>query len=137
MGSRLLLGRLGVAALIGLALLLLVSGVNDNRTPASSLPAGLESVTPANSATNVPSQSTIVADLTFGNTGVLVVNGREIPLDQLDYERATGTLSFTPGKNREFVKLPGSDVRVVVIFWPEQGTREANAHEYPWTFNVL
>jgi hypothetical protein len=134
---RVLFGRIGVAALIAFALYLLISGVSENHTPTSALPRGLESVAPANLATNVPSQSTIVADLAFGDTGVLVINGREIPLDQLDYERATGVLSFTPGPDREFTKLPGSDVRVVVIFWPEQGSREADAREYAWTFNVL
>lgn len=131
-------GRLGVALAVAFALWLLVSGLNENK-PASSggaFPAGLESVSPANLATNVPSQATIVADLQFGQTGVLVINSREIPLDQLDYERATGTLSFTPGADREFAKLPGSDVSAVVIFWPEQGDRATDAREFAWTFKV-
>ena len=133
-----LFGRLGVALAVVLALWLLVSGLNENKpTPEKAgFPAGLEAVSPANLATNVPSQATIVADLAFGQTGVLVVNSREIPLDQLDYERATGTLSFTPGDGNELVKLPGSDVRAVVIFWPEQGERETDAREFAWTFKV-
>ncbi len=135
---RELLGRLGVAAAIAFALWLLVSGLNDNKpTPEQAgFPAGLESVSPANLATNVPSQATIVADLAFGQTGVLVINSREIPLDQLDYERATGTLSFTPADEQEFSKLPGSDVNAVVIFWPEQGDRETDGREFAWTFKV-
>ena len=135
---RELIGRFGVAAAIAFALWLLVSGLNENKpTPEQAgFPAGLESVSPTNLATNVPSQATILADLAFGQTGVLVINSREIPLDQLDYERATGTLSFTPGDDREFRKLPGSDVSAVVIFWPEQGDRETDAREFAWTFKV-
>ncbi len=138
-GSRReVLGRLGVALAVAFALWLLVSGLNENKpTPErAGFPTGLESVSPANLATNVPSQATIVADLEFGQTGVLVINSREIPLDQLDYERATGTLSFTPGADREFDKLPGSDVSAAVIFWPEQGERETDASEFAWTFKV-
>ena len=135
---RELAGRLGVALAVAFALWLLVSGLNENKpTPErAGFPTGLESVSPANLATNVPSQATIVADLEFGQTGVLVINSREIPLDQLDYERATGTLSFTPGVDREFAKLPGSDVRAVVVFWPEQGDRATDAREFAWTFKV-
>ncbi len=135
---REMLGRMGVALAVAFALWLLVSGLNENKpTPErAGFPAGLESVSPGNLATNVPSQATIVADLEFGQTGVLVINSREIPLDQLDYERATGTLSFTPGPDREFAKLPGSDVNATVIFWPEQGDRETDAREFSWTFKV-
>ncbi len=135
---RELAGRLGVALAIAFAVWLLVSGLNENKpTPErAGFPAGLESVSPTNLSTNVPSQATVVADLKFGQTGVLVINSREIPLDQLDYERATGTLSFTPGEDREFKKLPGGDVSAVVIFWPEQGERETDASEFAWTFKV-
>ncbi len=135
---RELAGRFGVALAVAFALWLLVSGLNENKpTPErAGLPAGLETVSPANLATNVPSQATIVADLEFGQTGVLVINSREIPLDQLDYERATGRLSFTPDTDREFEQLPGGDVRAVVVFWPEQGERETDAREFAWTFKV-
>lgn len=136
---RAALGRLGVALLIGFAAFLLAWGCSENQSiPAGSrVPNGLEIVSPANGSTNVPSQSTISADLQFGNTGVLVVAGKEIPLDQLDYVRATGLLSFTPGPGKDYSKLPGDSVRVTVIFWPEQGSRERDAHEYTWYFNVL
>lgn len=135
---RLMLGRMGVAVVIALALALLISGVSGNRsTPdAGALPNGIEHIGPGSLATNIPSQSTVFADLAFGNTGVLVIAGREIPLDQLDYQRATGMLSFTPGPEKEFQKLPGDDVRVVAIFWPEQGDRATDAHEYAWSFKV-
>ena len=135
---RLMLGRFGVAVLIALALALLISGVSGNQsTPdAGALPNGIEQIGPGSLATNIPSQSTVFADLAFGNTGVLVIAGREIPLDQLDYERATGMLSFTPGPDKEFKKLPGDDVRIVAIFWPEQGDRATDAREYAWSFKV-
>lgn len=134
---RALFARLGVAALIALAIALLISGVSGRSTgDAGALPEGIDAVGPAALATNVPSQSTVFADLAFGNTGVLVIGGREIPLDQLDYVRATGMLSFTPGEGKEYKKLPGNDLRVVAIFWPEQGDRATDAREYAWTFKV-
>jgi hypothetical protein len=134
---RTIVERVVIAALVALALFLLVQGCSENKVVRENgFPNGLEAVAPAPLAATVPSQSTVSADLAFGNTGVLNIAGIEIPLDQLDYERATGMLSFTPGPDREYKKLPGSDVRAIVIFWPESGTREADAHEYSWTFKV-
>ena len=50
----------------------------------------------------------------------------------MEIERGLG---FEP-TDREFEKLPGSDVSAVVIFWPEQGDRATDAREFAWTFKV-
>lgn len=129
---RFLTGALVIGSLIGL-----IYTFSSTQTKVENkYPVHLESVTPENSSQNVPSQSTISADLEFGYTGVLIVNGREIPQDQLVEVPATGQLSFSPGAGKEFSRLPGGLVRVTVAFWPTQGSREADVDSHTWVMNV-
>ena len=100
------------------------------------MPVEVEGLNPLPNAQTVPNQSTITADLQFGMVGVLIIDGREIPDDQVNYVRATGELSFTPGDGQELARLPGGPIRATVIYWPEQGTRETNAREFSWPFTV-
>ncbi len=127
-----------VAFVVAFCLVQIGIALNDNDAvdPAKP-PAALENVDPVRGAQTVPAQSTITADLQFGFQGALIVNGLEIPDDQVEYTRATGTLTFTPGAGKEYKLLPGGEVRVIVEFWPEQGTREADGEQYAWSFNVL
>ena len=77
-----LIPRLFLAALIAFALYLFGSGFADNQSkPPSRFPLGLEDVSPVNASTNVPRQSTIMADLAFGYTGVLIITGKEKPTE--------------------------------------------------------
>jgi hypothetical protein len=140
--TRELIGRLAAAALVAFALFLFASGFADHKSkPVGGLPPGIESVSPENLSTNVPKQSTVAVDLEFGYTGILTITGKEqpteIPLDQLDYVRSTGMLSFSPGDAKEFNSLPGDAVRVTVTYWPEAKTRQTAGKEFTWTFNVL
>lgn len=106
-------------------------------TSDEALEAGaVEAVMPPPNAPVVPSQSTVSADLQFGFEAVLVVDGTEIPLDQLDVIEAQGIVSFTPGRGKEFERFPGGGHVVRVIYWPQAGTRKADAREFSWRFNV-
>lgn len=127
-----------VAFLVAFCLVQIGTALNsvDSSDPAKP-PAAIENLDPVRGAQTVPGQSTITADLKFGYQGVLIVNGLEIPDDQVNYTRATGTLTFTPGKEKEYELLPGGEVRVVVIYWPEQGSRATDSQQYAWSFNVL
>lgn len=100
------------------------------------LPSGIESVSPVNNALTVPGQSTITVDLKFGYDADLIIDGVEIPRDQTKYDKATAVLRFTPGPDTDLRELPGGVRRVMVVFWPLDGTREANGETYNWTFTV-
>lgn len=135
--NRELLGKFLPGAIVITVLVLLVVAVTSTETKVESqYPKHLEAVTPANGSQNVPSQSSLVADLEFGYRGALIVNGREIPLDQVDETVATGELRFTPGAEKEFKKLPGGVVTATVVFWPTRGTRESDSTSYSWVVNV-
>jgi hypothetical protein len=135
--NRELLGKFLTGAIVIAVLVFLVVAVSSTETKVDSVyPKHLESVTPANASQNVPSQSSIVADLEFGYTGALIINGHEIPKDQVDEVVATGELRFTPADGKEFRRLPGGGVTATVVFWPSQGERETDAVSYSWILNV-
>ena len=135
--TRELLGKFLTGAIVIAVLVFLVVAVTSTETKVASLyPDHLESVTPGNASQNVPSQSSVVADLEFGYTGALIINGREIPKDQVDEVIATGELRFSPADGKEFRRLPGGAVTATVVFWPSQGDRETDAASFSWIVNV-
>jgi hypothetical protein len=103
-----------------------------------SYPDGIDSVDPLPKALTVPAQSTVKVDLSFGYDGALVINGREIPIDQINREavKNTGVFLFTPAEGSEFRLLPGPLVTAKVIFWPVTSTRAKDGQEFEWTFSV-
>ena len=123
--------------LVAAALLLIVDALGSAGGDApATRPPQFEALEPEPGAVNVPGQATVAADLVFGWTGVLVVNGTEIPMDQLDYVRATARLSYSPADGKELRRLPGGLVRVTAIIWPITGTRARDAVEDTWEFQV-
>ena len=128
--------RLLVALLVAGALVAMVWGFSQSTSPVRSMPEAVETLSPLPGAQTVPNQSSVTADLQFGMVGVLIIDGKEIPDDQVHYVRATGELSFTPGEGKELARLPGGPRRATVIYWPEQGTRETDAREFSWAFTV-
>ena len=135
-GFVLQIRRLLVALLVAVALFGVYWGFSQSTTPVRSMPEAVEALSPVPGAQTVPNQSTVTADLQFGTVGVLIIDGKEIPDDQAHYVRATGELSFTPGDGKDLVRLPGGPRLATVIYWPEQGSRELNAHEFSWSFTV-
>jgi hypothetical protein len=132
LAKRFLTGACVIAALTGLVYTLSSTETKVVRR----YPDHLEAVNPENSSQNVPAQSSVTADLEFGYTGALIINGRELPKDQVDETVATGELRFTPGPEKEFKRLPGGATTVTVVFWPTQGTRDTDADSYQWVLNV-
>ena len=135
--NRELLYRFATGALVIFAIIGLIYSFASTETKVTrAYPEHLESVSPENSAQNVPAQSTITADLEFGYTGALIVNGRELPKDQVDEVVATGELRFSPSDEKDIKRLPGGLINVTVVYWPTQGTREADSQSYQWVLNV-
>ena len=121
-----------IAALVGLVYTL---SSTETKVPLR-YPEHLEGVTPENGSQNVPAQSSIAADLEFGYSGALIVNGKELPKDQVDETVATGVVRFTPGPDKDIRRLPGGAVNITVVFWPTQGNRDVDSQSYQWVLNV-
>lgn len=130
--ARIAIGLLVLGCLVGVTW---GFGSAKNQTEGQ-LPSSIEAISPVNNALTVPSQSTITVDLKFGFDADLVIDGVEIPRDQTKYDKATAVLRFTPGVDTDMKELAGGVRRVMVIYWPLDGTREANGQTYNWTFTV-
>jgi hypothetical protein len=142
---------------IGLALIvrgLAVSITGDDR---ANLPETIESVEPVPAAEQVLSQTRVFVDLDNGYTGVLVIDGVELPTVSIDdlaeqftaepgqqidlpattiYEPGNSTLTFTPSDDALVQKFETGPHRVQVIYWKVIEGRQ-RPRSYSWTFTAV
>ena len=102
--------------------------------PKDSQPAGVVSFAPAEGST-VLRQSRIVAELRPGLVGVLVIDGVEIPEDQLEHLEGSNWVGFTPGSGTETGALKPGSRCAVVVYWPVEESRSV-ADQFRWCWNV-
>lgn len=76
-------------------------------------------------------------DLRPGWTGVLIVNGVEIPEDQLylDNLESLGQVLFTPGDDKAVERYLAGENCVTAVVWRVEESR-ADARNTDWCFNV-
>jgi hypothetical protein len=100
--------------------------------------AAVEQLVPGDGSPNVLRQSEIGIDLATGWTGVLSVNGVEIPEDQYRRNEPLNQVFFTPGEGQEIERLPAGPVIVVATIWrPVAGESREDGRQVVWRFNVL
>jgi hypothetical protein len=147
-----LLVSVGLAIGVGL----IVFGFTTARTgrDAQGLPDEIESIAPAK-GDQVLRQSTIEVDLVPGYRGVLVIDGQELPVVDLEGSVAAGpgdqvnsdikTTKFEPGNNTlTYQPQEGAPIaqfatglhEVQVIYWKIDESREAS-RSYTWQFEVI
>lgn len=87
-------------------------------------------------------QAQVGVDLAPGYTGVLLIDGVEIPLDQYTVPNPTdlsanplGQVFFAPGEGKEFEEFAEGDHTVTVIYWRADEGRES-ARSLTWSFSV-
>jgi hypothetical protein len=96
----------------------------------------VEALIPADGS-QIPSQSTIGIDLAPGWEGTLIVDGVEIPEDQLNTERRDlYRVEFTPGEGQVFESLPQGPQCVTAVVWEIAAGRE-DANNVSWCFEVV
>ncbi len=82
-------------------------------------------------------QSEIGIDLAPEWTGVLQINGVEIPEDQLRRVPAQNQVFFSPGPGKDIEELPPGQVSVVALIWlPVAAETRDDADTVRWTFQV-
>ena len=74
--------------------------------------------------------------LRSGLTGVIVLNGKRIPEDQLLIDNATGTISFRPGPDKEISRLPAGVNDAAVLYWSQTQAEPAKPKSFGWTFRA-
>lgn len=148
---------LSLVIAVGLVLIgrgLAVSLTGDAR---AKLPAEIESVEPYPEAIQVLSQSRVFVDLEPGYTGVLVIDGVELPtidIDDIDeqfeaepgqqielpattiFEPGNFTLTFVPSAEALVDKFDTGPHQAQVIYWKITEGRQ-HPLSYSWTFNVV
>jgi hypothetical protein len=97
----------------------------------------IEQVSPAPGSIVNP-RDDVVVRLRGGLTGVIVINGKRLPEDQLTIDNATSTITFRPDSGKELETLPAGTNDAAVLFWkqtepePPPGERDS----FRWSFRV-
>jgi hypothetical protein len=97
--------------------------------------ANVLDVRPDINTTAVQRQTRIYAKLKPGFIGSLVVNGVEIPADEVDHLEGANTIGYLPGPGTATGSLKPGQNCVLVFYWqPEAG--RATSQTFKWCFKV-
>jgi hypothetical protein len=129
---------IAVTLLVVLNLGVFLLNESDTSTPGrQSLPADIEAISP------LPGQltglvDTVTVDLADRYTGVLVIDGVEIPEDQLERVAGIQTVSFRPGPGKEISAFRAGDNTVTVKYWNGRlvDRPTTGLYSYSWTFRA-
>jgi len=127
-----------VVALAGVLFYLAFTSLGDDEDPLLSPGDSqvVENLIPRRNA-QVPQQSSVGIDLVVGWSGRLVVNGTEIPDDELVITPQLGLIEFTPGPTRTVEALDSGQNCVTAVIWRLQDGRGVNDRTIPWCFEVV
>jgi len=152
---KLLLASLVIASgivLVVVGLTRSVTGRDQQR-----LPDAIESVDPIRGATQIVQQSSVFVDLQTGYEAVMVLNGVELPMVNLDgtgtgelpkpgdqvalpaaaiLEPGNNTITYTPVEGGPVEALDTGLNTAEVIYWKTNEGR-TRARSYTWTFTVV
>jgi hypothetical protein len=133
----------GRVAVVGVTLLLVLNlGIvllNESDTSPQgeqALPVDVEAISPEPNQITGP-VDTVIVDLGDQYTGVLVVDGIEIPEDQLERQVGIQTVSFRPGPDKAISRFRAGENDVVVKYWNGRlQDRPAKPYSFSWSFQV-
>jgi hypothetical protein len=114
---------------------IVVLRTTDTTAKGRTFPITIDDVAPEPGSLAAPSD-TVTADISDNLTGVLKINGAEVPEDQTDRVVELGEISFRPGADKDIVRFPPGEVTVEVLYWPRGEKRPTNPHEFAWRFIV-
>lgn len=126
---------LGLAGVLALNLLIAAVFIGGRGDQGPALPPEIEDVIPAPNSVIRP-QEDVGADLDDNYTGVLLIDDREIPLDQLTIVPALGQVTFRPGEDKEIQRLAPGLHRATIEYWPQDKTREKAGRSFTWQFTA-
>jgi hypothetical protein len=148
---------LAASLVIGGGLTMIALGVTTGVTgnEAYRLPASVEEVDPVPGAVRVPAQTRVFVDLQTGYTGVLVIDGLELPTIDIGevnenaapgaqvtlpqatiFEPGNNTLTFVPDEGAPIEEFSQGEHRATVVYWKLDEGR-ATSKSFSWTFNVF
>jgi len=99
------------------------------------LNSDVRQVRPAPGSIAAP-QTDVEVRLQSGLTGVLVLNGKRLPEDQLVIDNSTSTIRFQPGEGKEVSRLPAGRNDLAVLYWGQTEPEPAKPKSFGWSFQV-
>jgi hypothetical protein len=131
---RVAIVAVAVLAVVNLGAILLASS---DTTPGGKvdLPTDVESISPENGAL-AGLVDDVTVDLRDSYTGVLVIDGVEIPEDQLSRVEELGLITFRPGAGKEISRFRAGENTVDVLYWPRTKERPDKPFHYSWRFRA-
>jgi hypothetical protein len=85
----------------------------------------------------VPQQSNVGIDLVTGWAGTLVIDGVEIPGDELQVTPEIGLIEFTPGDGKAVEARDAGQNCVSAVIWKVSDGRGVADRTIPWCFEVV
>jgi hypothetical protein len=95
----------------------------------------VEQVSPRSGSIASP-QDDVEVRLRGGLTGVLVIDDRRIPEDQLEIDNATSRITFRPGPDKDIETFEAGTHVVTVLFWEQTKPEPDNPESFTWNFRV-
>jgi hypothetical protein len=131
---RVVILAVGLLAILNLGIVLLA---NADTTPGgtAALPTDIQSISPENGAL-ASLVDDVTVDLADRYTGVLVIDGVEIPEDQLNIVAELGVITFRPGPDKDISRFRAGENTVDVLYWPRTKERPAKPFRYSWRFKA-
>ena len=128
-----MLALAGVVAVNLLVAAVVIGGAEE----APQLPSNIESVIPTPGSALL-AQDEVGADLLDTYTGVLLIDGAEIPEDQVRRSTPLGQVWFRPGEDKEIIRFEEGLHSATILYWPQEkgeaGRREARS--FTWSFRA-
>jgi hypothetical protein len=125
----------GIVAIAVLNLAIFGFSQSDTSPEGRTLPNTIDALTPAPGEL-VRLQDTIGADLRDDLTGVLLLDGVEIPEDQLERIVPLGIVTFRPGPDQDLEKLEAGEHTLTVLYWEQGKERPKQPGSYSWSFRA-
>ena len=123
-----------VVLLVVVNLFFFVLSESDTSVETDTLPLNIESITPERGEIL---QDEIVVDLSNNYTGVLVIDGAEVPEDQLTRVVDLGQVGFRPGPDKDVEKFSPGQHTVTVFYWPQGRERPRDPDSFGWSFRAV
>ena len=128
---------IGALLLVALGLVAWAGQLRGEPTEPELRDAAVEAFEPPAGSPAAIRQARIGIDLAPGWTGILRINGVEIPEDQLDRNDPLNQVFFQPGEGKEIERLPPGPVVVHALIWrPAFGETRESARTVTWEFRV-
>ena len=124
-----------VGLLIVANLLWIAGQTADTSSRIRTLPSDVTAVSPT-PGSQVRVQDSVTADLRPDLIGVLVIDGVELPENQVTRVVSLGEVSFRPGAGKSFDRLEPGAHSVSVIYWPQTKTRADGTSTFTWQFRT-